>query len=238
MQTIKTISNIAYNTIDHFEGVIMDLLQRGVIEWAYWISHEPDKDELKPHVHFVLKPSRRLDTAVLRKEFLEYDPRNPLPLCCTMKWNFTNSMDDWLLYVVHDPAYLVSKGQLRNITYSFEDLRATDYDALRMDWNAIDRTKFERLHFLEKAIEENTPFSVLVQQGIIPISQRAQYEAQYRALWYDKYNREYSSSWRKEDHEKAYAEQMATIDLSDIEDMEKYIKEHQIPMKDIDVSER
>lgn len=182
MQTIRTISNISYNTIDHFEGVVFDLLRRGIIEWCYWILHQPDTDETKEHIHFVLKPSRRLDTTDLRKEFMEIDKTHPLPLCCTTKWNFTNSLDDWLLYVVHDVAYLMSKGQFRNIQYKFEDLRATDMDALRNDWNAVDITKYQRLYYLQKAVDDKVPFAVLVQQGVVPISQRAQYEAQYNGL--------------------------------------------------------
>lgn len=187
MQTIKTISNISYNTIDHFEGVVTDLIRRGVIEWCYWIQHRPDKDDTKEHIHFVLKPSRRVDTASLRKEFLEKDLTNPLPLCCTTKWNYTNSMEDWLLYAVHDVAYLTSKGQFRREHYDFDDIRSTDPDALRNDWNMIDRTKYERLHFLYTAVEKQIPFALLVQDGVIPIPQRAQYEAQYNALLRLKY---------------------------------------------------
>lgn len=201
MQTIRTISNISYNTIDHFQGVIYDLLRRGVIEWAYWICHKADTDETKDHIHFVLKPSKRLDTALLRKEFMEIDKNSPLPLSCTSKWNYTNSMDDWLLYAVHDTAYLMSKGQLRNITYSFDDLQSTDTDALRNDWNSIDRTKYLRLQFIENAVNDQVPFAVLVQQGVVPIAQRAQFEAQYNALIRLKYG-DMSSGGRKIAHER------------------------------------
>ena len=183
MQTKRTISNIAYNTHEHFESVIKGLLQRKVIDWCYWIHHEPDTDETKPHTHFVLAPSARLDTNDLRKQFNEIDPTgNGLYLSCTSKWFFTTSMDDWLLYAVHDPYYLASKGQMRNIQYDYADLRTTDEDALRNDWNNINRVKYQRLQFLWDAVKRNLPFSVLVQQGYIPIAQRAQFEHQYNGL--------------------------------------------------------
>lgn len=183
MQTIRVISNIDYNTPEFFRRKIEDWYERGIIDWCYWILHQPDTDETKAHIHFVLKPSRRVDTADLRKDLFEFDPTHPdKPLTCTNAWHFTNSMDEWLLYAVHDVAYLQSKGQVRNIRYDYDDLQATDYDALRADWNAIDRTRFDRLRVLYEAVEKGTPFFQLVQSGLIPITQRAQYEFQYNAL--------------------------------------------------------
>ena len=183
MQTIRTISNIAYNSAPFFQNVIESLVTRGIIDWAYWIHHEPDVDERKPHIHFVLKPSKRLNTQDLAKAFHEFDPTHPdKPLGCTSKWFNTNSLDDWLLYAVHDASYLASKGQVRNLHYQYEDLCATDPDALRYDWNSIDRTKFERLRWLADAVENHIPFAQLVQDGIVPIAQRQQFQFQYEAL--------------------------------------------------------
>lgn len=183
MKTQRIISNISYNTDQHFSNVIHDLNKRRVIDWCYWIRHKADKDELKDHIHFVLKPSSRIDTEDLRKALFELDPQNPSkPLTCTMKWNNTTSMADWLLYAVHDKTYLASKSQQRQYRYEYSDLHSTDHDALLEDWNSIDRTKFDRLRLLLEAVEENVPFAVLVQQGIVPIAQRAQYDHQYTAL--------------------------------------------------------
>lgn len=183
MQTTRTISNISYNSPEYFASRVHDLLQNRVIDWAYWIVHQPDTDELKQHIHFVLKPSSRLDTTELRKFFYETDPNNiAKPLTCTMKWLFTTSLDDWLLYVVHDAYYLASKGQRRNIQYDYSDLQTTDEDALRADWNSIDRMKYERLRWLYDAVKQRVPFAVLVQTGYVPIAQRSQFEYQYNAL--------------------------------------------------------
>lgn len=183
MQTKRVISNISYNTPAYFENRVQALIDNKVIDWCYWIKHQPDTDETKEHIHFVLRPSSRLDTTDLRTFFNEIDLSNPSkPLTCTTKWMFTNSMDDWLLYAVHDQYYLASKGQNRNIKYEFSDISSTDQDALRADWNAINRMKYERLRFLMDAVENETPFAVLVQFGLIPIAQRSQFEYQYNAL--------------------------------------------------------
>lgn len=183
MQTKRTISNISYNSPAHFTERVSDLIHRKVIDWCYWIVHQPDTDETKQHIHFVLQPSARLDTTDLRKFFFETDPQNPSkPLTCTMKWLYTTSLDDWLLYAVHDPYYLASKGQRRNVQYDYRDICTTDEDALRADWNAIDRMKYERLRWLYDAVKAHVPFAVLVQTGHVPIAQRSQFEYQYNAL--------------------------------------------------------
>ena len=49
MQTIRVISNISYNTIEYFESKIAELVSRRIIDWAYWVFHLADEDELKDH---------------------------------------------------------------------------------------------------------------------------------------------------------------------------------------------
>lgn len=183
MRTKRTISNISYNSPLHFAECISSLVQRKVIDWCHWIVHQPDTDETKQHIHFVLQPSSSLDTTDLRKFFYETDIENPSkPLTCTMKWLYTSSLDDWLLYAVHDPYYLASKGQRRNIQYAYTNICTTDEDALRADWNSINRIKYERLRWLYDAVKQHIPFAVLVQTGHVPIAQRSQFEYQYNAL--------------------------------------------------------
>lgn len=202
MQTIRVISNISYNTIEHFEIKIAELVSRRIIDWAYWVFHLADEDELKEHIHFVLKPSKRLETADLRDFFKEFDPTHEKPRTCTARWQPTNSMDDWLLYAKHDPAYLASKGQYRRHHYKWEDIKATDEDALHADIAAIDMRKYLILDWLEDAARSQTPFFVLVQQGLIPIAQRSQFEFQYNALARAIENEKQGKTGRKMSHEK------------------------------------
>lgn len=184
MKTKRTISNISYNTPAYFEAKVQDWLERGVIDWAYWIVHQPDIDERKEHIHFVLQPSQRVDTTDLRNDLKEPDIEAGKPRTCTMKWMPVASghMDDWLLYAVHNEYYLASKGQKRNISYTNEDICSTDADALRQDLGAIDMLKYMRLQWLYDAVKDGTPFVTLVQQGYVPIAMRAQYEHQYNDL--------------------------------------------------------
>lgn len=185
MRTSKVISNISYNTPAYFERVVLSLYERHVIDWCYWILHKADVDELKDHIHFVLKPSERIDTFALKKEFDEFDLTHPSkPLSCTSSWRYVVSghMDDWLLYAVHDVGYLASKGQRRNFTYSYDNLRATDYDALRFDWNAIDRLKYSRITALAEAVRSGLPWLDIVQNGYIPMSQYNAYHDVYERL--------------------------------------------------------
>lgn len=202
MQTIRVISNISYNTIEYFESKVQELIERRIIDWCYWAFHLADEDELKDHIHFVLKPSKRLETADLRDFFKEHDPTNEKPRTCTARWQPTNSMDDWLLYAKHDPAYLASKGQYRRHHYKWDDIKATDEDALHADIAAIDMRKYLILEWLEDAARNQTPFFVLVQQGLIPIAQRSQFEFQYNALTKAIENEKQGKTGRKTPHEK------------------------------------
>lgn len=221
MQTIRTISNISYNTIEHFESKIAELENRRIIDWAYWVYHLADEDELKDHIHFVLKPSKRLETADLRDFFNEFDPTHEKPRTCTAKWQFANSMDDWLLYAKHDPSYLMSKGQFRRHNYQWKDIKATDYDALKADINSIDMRKYYILEWLEDAVRSQTPFFVLVQQGLIPIAQRSQYEFQYNALTRAIENEKQGKTGRKTAHEKPTLTPLDDAEPSPFDEVQK-----------------
>lgn len=199
MKTSKTISNISYNSPAFFESKVNDLVQRGVIEWCYWILHKADIDELKNHIHFVLKPCKAIDTHLLRSEFNEFDPKHPdKPLTCTAVFRpvLTGHMDDWLLYAVHDPSYLASKGQKRNVTYSFDDLKSTDYDALRFDWTGINRLKFTRIQSLVDAVRDGMTWMEILNAGIVPMANYNAMKDIYHTLMGE-------SSGRKRSHDLA-----------------------------------
>lgn len=145
MNTISTISSISWNTVPFFESTIARLHSSGVIDWCHWIYHQPEEDEKKGHIHFVLQPSRRIDTSSLEKEFVE-------PVCTPAEarklvkeylargeslpndvvlprgvnpFRKTGSMKDWFLYAMHDVKYLLGKGQSRQHHYSRADIQST-----------------------------------------------------------------------------------------------------------------
>lgn len=201
MKTKRTISNISYNTLAYFVEVVSRLVSRGIIEWCYWIYHFAEEDELKDHIHFVLQPSGQIETAQLEKEFYEIDGTNTKPLGVTKKWNYTSGeegMSNWLLYALHHSGYLASKGQYRKHHYQVTDLGSTDPDALREDLHKVNYMQFARLQALADAVSEGTPFALLVQEGIVPINLRGQYQQQYNELAEMKYK---SLTNRRESHD-------------------------------------
>lgn len=152
MNTIRTISNVSFNSVEFFESKIRELTSPGkgqVLDWAHWIVHQPDTDQSKAHIHFVCKPSRRIDTNELRQQFLEpitdtefiqaelakgQKPEDILKPRGVLPFQITTSMTDWLLYAVHDVKYLYKKGQNRKTHYKREDVKSTDPEFLNTQW--------------------------------------------------------------------------------------------------------
>lgn len=180
MNTISTISNISFNTPEFFRLKIESLVKAGVLDWAHWILHEPDTDQRKAHIHFVCKPSKRIDTNALRKEFQEpitaayiQSLENPTiddckPLGC-LPFEKTSSMTDWLLYAIHDEKYLFRKGQSRNIHYPREAVQSTDPDFLAQQWeDTADPLDALTARVIQLLTVENYTFSQILSTGIIP----------------------------------------------------------------------
>lgn len=186
MNTISVISSISFNTVAFFEAKVNELTRLGkgqIADWCHWIVHLPDTDQKKPHIHFVLKPSRRIDTNSLRQEFLEspsadyvesrikegiapIDAVKPLGVMPFVK---TTSMTDWLLYAVHDVGYLFKKGQNRNTHYERSDVKSTDPDFLASQWDeANDPLQSMTQKVVELYQVQQMSFSEILQQGLIP----------------------------------------------------------------------
>lgn len=192
MNTISTISNISFNTPDFFELKIRELCKQvkgQVLDWAHWIVHQPDTDQSKAHIHFVCKPSRRVDTNWLRSQFVEpvppdmvkerlaaagdnitesliVDISKPLGVLPFVK---TSSMTDWLLYAVHDVAYLFKKGQSRNIRYERSDVKSTDPDFLSAQWEeTADPLQALTKRVVDMYTIDQMSLGEIMQTGIIP----------------------------------------------------------------------
>lgn len=184
MNTISLISNISYNTPEFFEAKIKALSSgdNRLIDWAHWIIHQPEDDEKKSHIHFVLKPSRRIDTNALRKEFLESpallveaksqrgepitdDDLKPLGV---LPFDKTKNISDWLLYSIHDVRYLLKKGQVRRHHYEKSDVKSTDPDFLQVQWSdTIDPLQAMTERVLELRAQEKT-FGEILAAGLVP----------------------------------------------------------------------
>lgn len=185
MNTIRVISSISWNTVSFFEEKIRSLSTPGkgqLVDWAHWIWHEPDTDQGKAHIHFVLKPSRRIDTNWLRQQFVEpsdafvaakyargetitIEDAKPLGVA---PFRQTSSISDWLRYSVHDEAYLLRKGQTRTFHYKFEDLHTTSQELLNEQW--LD-SEDPLVHLTQRVIDlytvEHKSLSEIMQLGLI-----------------------------------------------------------------------
>lgn len=173
MQTTKLISTISFNSPEFLQGKLCDLVSQGVIEYAHWIFHEPEEDELKAHAHIVLKPNRRLDTSALANEFKESVPgeklsRGILPFK-------PSKMRDWVLYAVHDLAYLLTKNQTRKLHYDKAAILSTEPDLLEEDWREAHEGEDTRMRQVIELAENGVSFHDMLKMGLIPINHMFQY---------------------------------------------------------------
>lgn len=169
MQTSRLISTISYNTPAFLAGRLADLVNGGIIEYAHWIHHEPEEDEKKDHFHLVLQPNKRLDTSALRKEFVEL----PVGLSASlgvMPFQFSK-MRDWLLYGVHDKAYLIQKGQKRSRSYKFDDIKTTEPDLLDTQWKEAHEGEDSRMCQVIEMAESGVDWKEILRCGIVPAGQ-------------------------------------------------------------------
>ena len=102
--TAKPISTISYNTEGFLVKKLEALVKSKILEMVYYIKHDGEDGD-KDHFHVYLVPNKRLDTAVLRDEFIEPTSDNDIPLG-VMRFQ-GSKVGDWLLYAVHDKRYLL-----------------------------------------------------------------------------------------------------------------------------------
>lgn len=153
MNTIRVISSISFNTEAFFVATVEKLTKPGkgqILDWCHWVCHQPEVDQKKPHIHFVCKPSKRVDTNALRQTFVEpvdqliadrlargeiteVKPEDLKPLG-VMPFQATASMRDWLLYAIHDVGYLLEKGITRHVHYERDQVKSTEPDFLLTQW--------------------------------------------------------------------------------------------------------
>ena len=180
MRTSKSIATISYNSNEFLKSKCEDLIESGIIDFAFWIEHAPEEDELKAHKHLYIMPSSVTDTKVLQKAFEEFDDNNDKPLGVITF--MPSKFDDWFLYSIHDKAYLASKGQSRKYHYLIDDFSRTDDILFRELINKIDRSKFIGLERVKNAVETGLSFQELVNLGAVPIQLINQYRLAYEMV--------------------------------------------------------
>lgn len=175
MNTRKEISTISYNTESFLRDRLEQLLQDHKISDFMYIKHHHEDDELKDHIHLWLKPNTQLDTMSIQDFMREFDPDNPTrPLKCI---DFRSSQsDDWILYNLHDPEYLASKGESRRYQYFKEDICVSDQDTFEFNYyHAYHCSKWaDQKRQLTDLFEFDKNKADLIRQGRVPLQMASQ----------------------------------------------------------------
>lgn len=178
MQTSKPMSTISYNTESFLKSQLDYLLRSHVIDYYMYIKHIGETDifgeKEKDHIHLFILPNHRINSADLDELFTEPQLNN-LPLKC-ISWNVSKS-DDWILYVLHDPTYLFTKMETREIQYKFGDLNTSSEEDLRRRYRmAYQSSGYARMQNLYQYARSGGDLNKLMEAGAIPVNQITAYD--------------------------------------------------------------
>lgn len=184
MATSKPISSISYNTEEFLKAKLDKLVQSGIVTfWAY-IRHNGESrldDEAagKDHWHLLMIPNKCVDLVSIGKEFQEFypnDPQNPLR-CMPFR---TSKTDDWILYAIHEPDYILFHGLNKTYIYDVTDFKTSDKDYLHQLWVEAKQSLANNPAVkIRRKAREGVSFSALVQSGAISIQQIRNAEMYY-----------------------------------------------------------
>lgn len=167
MKTSKPISTVSYNSPDFLSNLILTWKRSGIIDFGMWILHKAEEGE-KDHFHVFLKPSKLIQTSDLEKESCEFVPTHPKPL--KMIPFCSSKEDDWVLYTLHDPDYLASKGLVRLYSYSLEDYSSTDSDCFADIVSRVHDNSQGKIEYrLIQLIRSGLSWDQIVLSGFIPL---------------------------------------------------------------------
>ena len=189
MNTRSPISTISYNTVDFLKLKLDELIASKIISFYMFIRHEPEIDDLKPHIHLYLEPNKQLDTMVLTDYLKEYKPNFDLPLGVIF-WERSN-YDDWILYGEHFIPYLNSKRQKREFHYLKGDFVNSNYLDFEYRYNhAHLASDWAEENQLIEQLRNNECYAYdLVLNGTVSLSRASQLVA-LTLLRNDKFNKE------------------------------------------------
>lgn len=180
MRTQKAISNIAYHRPEIFGSKLADLRKSEKIGPALWIAHKPESDEKKPHIHFVLLGGWTTYNTAGLAALWGVDVVDGQPATVTDMWRTTKSLNDWLLYGVHNPKYLLSKGLQREFSYTWDDVRCTPGDEdirdtlIREAVEAVDSLGDRTTARLIALAKQGYDWRRVVLSGMVPMGQLSQ----------------------------------------------------------------
>lgn len=142
MRTTKSISNLAYHRPEVFAERVRELRASGVIGPCLWIAHKGEGGD-KDHIHVLLLGGvKTYNTDGLSSLFgFDVFPDGSKG-SMTPLWKTTKEASDWVLYGIHDPRYLVHKGETKEHSYSFDDIKCCEEDEDLLRTLVIDAKAF------------------------------------------------------------------------------------------------
>lgn len=133
--TTKPTSTISYNSEPFLADLLRRFFEAGVLKDYRYIFHYGEDGD-KDHFHVWLEPNKRIDEALFRKEFDEFDPMRPDKPLGALPFR-ASKQDDWLIYVLHDDEYLrnhQSQTDDGKIPYQLEDVHTPFLEQLQRDY--------------------------------------------------------------------------------------------------------
>ena len=169
MRTSKPVSTISYNTESFLKAKIEYWKECGLIEYGMWIKHEPEADEKKAHHHVFLKPAKLIQTMDLETDSQEIDPINPNKPLKMISFRVSKE-SDWILYGIHDKAYLQEKGLTRDFHYDLADIKSTCEDTLSDIISSLSDERKGRLEYrIIDCVNKGMQWEQIVKSGLVPI---------------------------------------------------------------------
>lgn len=175
MRTQKNISNICYYTPDYLSSLLAVLRGADAIGPCYWVAHKGEDGD-KDHIHIVFLGGVRVyDT----ERLIGFFPPQFMPggskAGMTARWTVSKSLDDWLLYAVHEPTYLMRKGQFKKHAYPWADIKclADDKDLLVRDIasakEALEQGADKAYRILRYCVANRWTWQEVICKGMLPI---------------------------------------------------------------------
>lgn len=180
MATKKPISTISFNTQAFLVHQLQKLVNEDKAQSWIFIQHYAEKDTTKDHFHVLVVPASPLDPQRIRRRFIE--PRlGEKDLGCLPFQ--PSKVGDWLLYALHDQAYLTKKGLERVNHYRLENLVTNEGpEWIENIYNeAVETFTDSRLATFLSEMDHGSDFSQLLASGLVPPNQVVFYEKLYKS---------------------------------------------------------